>query len=217
VYRYEWALQDAGGRAEGQVHQAALSGGRVILLGSSRAVTCSRTSGAQQLDHLSDMNKQGNPETLVSSHPGNTNAGKTGVYSSRMLAPRAAEIGATIADRPATEIRREVIQRDLAGLCALLEAVDAALAGRVTNSRDKAKDLLAIRLRLSKTIRAAAQEYEGLEAEADEIDLGRNDRLAEDLAASFDERMALIAERRRKFEAERAARASESGRAPTPA
>jgi hypothetical protein len=108
------------------------------------------------------LNKQGNPETLVSSHPGNTNAGKTGVHSPRMLAPRAAEIEAEIEDRPAAEIRREIIRHDLAGLWALLEAVDAAFAGRVINSRNHAKDLLAIRLRLSKTIRAAAQEYETL-------------------------------------------------------
>jgi hypothetical protein len=162
------------------------------------------------------MNKRGNPETLVSSHPGNTNAGKTGVYSSRMLAPRAAEIEATIADRPAAEIRREVILRDLAGLWALLEAVDAAFAGRVTNSRNQAKDLLAIRLRLSKTIRAAAQEYEELEAKANPIDLGRRDRESAAMAERLEARFAELAERRRKSDAERAARAGGSGQPPAP-
>jgi hypothetical protein len=106
------------------------------------------------------MNKKGHPATLVASHPGNTNAGKTGVYSPRMLSPRVAEIEDGIADRSAAELRREIIRHDLAGLWALLEAVDAAFADRVVNSRNQAKDLLAIRLRLSKTIRAAAEEYE---------------------------------------------------------
>jgi hypothetical protein len=106
------------------------------------------------------MNKKGHPATLEASHPGNTNAGKTGVYSPRMLAPRVAEIESAIVDRPAAELRREIIRHDLAGLWALLEAVDAAFAGRVVNSRNQVKDLPTIRLRLSKTIRAAAQEYE---------------------------------------------------------
>jgi hypothetical protein len=162
------------------------------------------------------MNKQGNPETLVSSHPGNTNAGKTGVYSSRMLAPRVAEIEATIADRPAAEIRREIIRHDLAGLGALLEAVDAALEGPVTNSRNKPKDLLPIRLRLSKTIRAAAQEYEELEAKAEPIDLGREDRKNEEMAARLEARVVALAERRSRSEAERAAGAGETSRPPKP-
>lgn len=106
------------------------------------------------------MNTKGNPTTLVASHPGNTNAGKTGVYSPRMLAPRVAEIESAIADRPGAELRRDIIRHDLAGLWALLEAVDAAFAGRVLNSRNQAKDLLTVRLRLSNTIRAAAREYE---------------------------------------------------------
>jgi hypothetical protein len=106
------------------------------------------------------MNKKGHPPTLVASHPGNTNAGKTGVYSPRMLASRVAEIESAIADQPATELRLEVIRHDLAGLWALMEAVDAAFADRVINSRNQVKDLVTIRLRLSRTIRAAAQEYE---------------------------------------------------------
>lgn len=111
---------------------------------------------------LCQMNERGHPATLIASHPGNTNAGKTGVHSRRMLAPRVAEIECAIADRPAAELRREIIQHDLAGLWALLEAVDAVFADRVVNSRNQVKDLLAIRLRLSKTIRAAAEEYEAV-------------------------------------------------------
>ena len=34
----------------------------------------------------------GHPQTLVASHPGNANAATYGVYSGRVLAPRAAEI-----------------------------------------------------------------------------------------------------------------------------
>ena len=38
------------------------------------------------------MNKNGNPGTLVASHPGNTNAMKHGVYSERRIQSRAAQI-----------------------------------------------------------------------------------------------------------------------------
>jgi hypothetical protein len=48
----------------------------------------------------------------------------------------------------------------MAGLWALLEAIDAAFEGRALNSRSQLKELVAARLRLSKTIRAAALEYE---------------------------------------------------------
>ena len=38
------------------------------------------------------MNKNGNPGTLVASHPENTNAMKHGVYSERRIQSRAAQI-----------------------------------------------------------------------------------------------------------------------------
>lgn len=106
------------------------------------------------------MNKRGHPATLVAAHPGNTNAAKAGVYSPRLRAPRVAEIEAAIEDRSTEAVRREIIRHDLAGLWALLETIDAAFEGRSLNSRSQVKELVATRLRLSKTIRAAALEYE---------------------------------------------------------
>lgn len=106
------------------------------------------------------MNKRGHPATLVASHPENANAAKAGVYSARLRAPRVAEIEAALEDRPAREVRCEIIRHDVAGLWALLEAIDAAFEGRALNSRSQVKELVATRLRLSKTIRAAAVEYE---------------------------------------------------------
>jgi hypothetical protein len=106
------------------------------------------------------MNKRGHSKTLVASQPGNTNAAKAGVYSARLRAPRVAEIEAAVEGRPAKDVRLEIIRHDMAGLWALLEAIDAAFEGRALNSRSQLKELVAARLRLSKTIRAAALEYE---------------------------------------------------------
>jgi hypothetical protein len=121
-----------------------------------------------------------------------------------MRAPRAAEIEAAISDRPAAELRREVIQHDLAGLWALLEAVDAAFADRAINSRNQAKDLLAIRLRLSKTIRAAAQEYEGLGP--DPRDLADKQPDIRALAANVRAKIEELSAQRRNAQLEHAAR-----------
>jgi hypothetical protein len=193
----------AGSRAK--ANRAARRGSVKLAKSQSRTKLRLVPSSIDQLsDQGHDVNHQGNPETLVSSHPGNTNAGKAGVYSARMLAPRAAEIEAAISDRPAAEIRREVIQHDLSGLWALLEAVDTSFAGRVINSRNQAKDLLAIRLRLSKTIRAAAQEYEGLGPDPRDLaDKGASvDDAADALAARLDE----LAAQRKKSQLEESAR-----------
>jgi hypothetical protein len=40
------------------------------------------------------MNKRGNPESLIASHPGNFNAVKQGAHSPRLIQARAAEIAA---------------------------------------------------------------------------------------------------------------------------
>jgi hypothetical protein len=37
------------------------------------------------------MDKNGNPRSLVASHPGNTNAAKYGVYSQRLIQPQHAK------------------------------------------------------------------------------------------------------------------------------
>jgi hypothetical protein len=106
------------------------------------------------------MNKRGHSETLVASHPGNTNAGKAGVYSPRMLEPRIAELEAALDLLPATEVRRDVARRDLAGLIALTEAMDAALAEGVVGQRGKPRDLVRLRLRASAVLRSAVLEHD---------------------------------------------------------
>jgi hypothetical protein len=114
------------------------------------------------------MNRRGNTETLVASHPGNVNAGKKGVYSRRMLAPRVAEVEGQLASRTPALIRRDVARSDLSGLIALNEALDAALADGVIGKRGQVKDLVRVRLRASSAIRSAAHEYEAAVAAIDE-------------------------------------------------
>jgi len=114
-------------------------------------------------------NKRGHVQTLVASHPGNANAAKAGVYSRRILEPRVAELEGTIESLPATEVRRDIARRDLAGLVALTEALDATLADGIVGARGQVKDLVRMRLRASTVLRAAVLEYDASVAAVDEL------------------------------------------------
>lgn len=115
------------------------------------------------------MNKNGHPETLVQSHPANSNAAKAGVYSRRLLDARVTELEGAIESTPPAEVRRDVARRDLAGVMALTEALDAALLDGVVSSRGQAKDLVRMRLKASTVLRTAVHEYEVAAAAAEEL------------------------------------------------
>jgi len=72
------------------------------------------------------MNPGGHPESLVASHPANTNAVKAGVYSARLLARRAEKIATRFAQQPVLEVAERAVMDEVISLreleAALLDA-----------------------------------------------------------------------------------------------
>ncbi len=73
------------------------------------------------------MNARGNPESLVPSHPGNTNAAKSGVYSSRLRVSRAEEIAWRFAKQTVLEVAERAVIEEVAAL----RELEAALLGAI--------------------------------------------------------------------------------------
>jgi len=73
---------------------------------------------------LIHMNPKGNPGSLVASHPGNANAVKYGVYSSRFIEPRAAEIVAYLTESFEFSVVQRIVVEQAARSMAILEAID---------------------------------------------------------------------------------------------
>ena len=96
------------------------------------------------------MNKNGNPGSLVASHPGNTNAIKSGVYSSRSIEPRAAEIAGSLTESFEFSVVQRIAVEQVARSMAVLEAIDRDLDERgVVDKRGEARSLLKYRSRIS--------------------------------------------------------------------
>jgi hypothetical protein len=109
------------------------------------------------------VNKNGHSETLVSSHPGNTNAAKAGVYSERILAPRVKDLDDAIASRPVDEVVLEINRRRVAGLSALIEAMDEELGtGGLVGRDGKVRELVKQRLRGDDKLRIALSRLRSL-------------------------------------------------------
>jgi hypothetical protein len=70
------------------------------------------------------MNKRGNPESLVASHPGNLNAVKQGIHSSRLIQARAAEIAAELTESFQFSVPERLAVQEAARCIAILEAID---------------------------------------------------------------------------------------------
>jgi hypothetical protein len=70
------------------------------------------------------MNTRGNPESLVASHPGNQNALKHGVHSSRLIQARAAEIATELTQAFEFSPAERLAVQEAARCIAILEAID---------------------------------------------------------------------------------------------
>jgi hypothetical protein len=100
-------------------------------------------------DILINMNKNGNPGSLVAAHPGNANAAKYGVYSPRLTQPRAAEIVAELMQTFEFTVTQRVALVEFAGCSAVLEAIDLDLMERgVVDRSGEARSLLNHRSRI---------------------------------------------------------------------
>lgn len=93
------------------------------------------------------MNSRGHPPTLVASHPGNTNAVKSGVFSStgRILPPRAREIAESILAAPHVSALDRIAAEEIGSLVALVEAIDGDLATNGLTKKGEARSLVTLR------------------------------------------------------------------------
>lgn len=152
------------------------------------------------------MNKNGNPGTLVASHPGNANAAKHGAYSERRIEPRAAEIFAEFVQSFEFSPAQRLAVWEVARSTALLEAIDEALdASGLTNKRGEAHSLLNYRVRISRQLQRWMADIAPTierQSEGSPVDLGKDEYLRElkriavgnDKTASAHDRVAAIKE-----------------------
>jgi hypothetical protein len=99
------------------------------------------------------MNINGNTETLVAAHPGNTSAVKYGVHSPRVIQPRADEIAAHLIESFEFSIAQRIAVEQVARCIAILEALDRDLDERgLVDRRGQPRYLLNHRSRISRQL-----------------------------------------------------------------
>ena len=130
------------------------------------------------------MNREGNKENLVASHPGNTNAVKKGVHSPRFIEARAAEIKKELASSFDLSPDRLVAAHEVARNMAILEAIDRDLDERgLVGKGGKPSYLLDMRLRVSRQLdhwlAKLAPEMERQRAADEVASVGREEYLRE--------------------------------------
>lgn len=99
------------------------------------------------------MNKGGNPESLVASHPGNQNAVKHGVHSSRLIQARASEIASELTQSFEFSPPERLAVQEAARCIAILEAIDRDFDARgLVDSDGAPRYLLNHRSRISRQL-----------------------------------------------------------------
>jgi len=110
------------------------------------------------------MNPRGHKATLVPQHHGNTNAVRHGVFSSRVLEPRAREIADSLMAAAHTSPLDQLAAEEIGSLVALIEAADRDLAERGLTRKGEARSLLELRIRLSGRLERWLKEFGGTPA-----------------------------------------------------
>jgi hypothetical protein len=100
-------------------------------------------------------------KNLVAAHPGNLNALRHGIYSSRVLAPRAREIADQLMGLPHVRPLDALAADEIGSIVARVEAIDRDLDERGQVGRGGARSLLEHRVRLSRELRAWLKEFGG--------------------------------------------------------
>jgi hypothetical protein len=85
---------------------------------------------------------------LVAAHPQNLNAARLGIYSSRVLAPRAREVADQLMSLPHVRPLDALAADEIGSIVARLESIDLDLDERGQLGRSGAKSLLEHRVRL---------------------------------------------------------------------
>ena len=100
------------------------------------------------------MNKDGNPETLIASHPGNTNAARHGVYSPGLMEARATEIEQGLLQSFEFSATQRFVVHEVARYMAILEAIDRELddRGLVDKRRGEPRSIVNLRSSASRQL-----------------------------------------------------------------
>lgn len=99
------------------------------------------------------VNKNGNPGTLVSAHPGNTNAARHGAYSPRLIEPRASEIEEELTRAFEFTATQRVAVHEVARCMAILDAIDRDLDERgLVDRSGESRSILNHRARISREL-----------------------------------------------------------------
>ena len=102
---------------------------------------------------LLPVNKNGNPGTLVSAHPGNTNAARHGGYSRRLIEPRAREIEEELIRAFEFTATQRVAVHEVAHCMAILDAIDHELDERgLVDRSGESRSILKYRARISREL-----------------------------------------------------------------
>jgi hypothetical protein len=106
------------------------------------------------------MNSKGHPPTLRPRQPGNRNAVRSGVFSARVLAPRAREIANALLDASHAVPLDQIAAEEIGALVATLEAIDEDLGRRgLTDRKGNARSLLELRIRISGRLERWLREF----------------------------------------------------------
>ena len=106
------------------------------------------------------MNERGFPENLQPHQLNNTNAVQHGVYSRRVMAPRAREIAEELLALPQTVPLDRVAAAEVGAIVAMIEAIDEVLLTRgLTDRSGKASSLVDLRVRLSGRLQRWLREF----------------------------------------------------------
>ena len=99
------------------------------------------------------VNKNGNPGTLVSAYPGNTNAARHGAYSPRLIEPRASEIEEELIRGFEFTATQRVAVHEVAHCMAILDAIDHDLDERgLVDRSGESRSIIKYRARISREL-----------------------------------------------------------------
>ena len=99
------------------------------------------------------VNKNGNPGTLVSAHPGNTNAARHGAFSPRLIEPQAAAIEEGLFHVFEFTATQRIAVHQVARCMAILDAIDRDLDERgLVDRGGKSRSILNHRARISRQL-----------------------------------------------------------------
>jgi hypothetical protein len=133
---------------------------------------------AWQPRHTHSDEQNGNPGSLVASHPGNTNAVKYGVHSPRLIAARATEIEDQLTCSFDFSVTQRFAVNEVARVAAMLEAIDRDVVERgVVDKRGEPHSVVNLRSRDARQLDHWLTKIAPVIERAQQLALGGRDRI----------------------------------------